>query len=142
MWIVGTGNQIADDGPLKKMQRRIGMFLWHGGYICSALALPRPESSDGNHGHEVHMAGHDVFITYCDTRRGLGWRGAVETHHGVGGGLVGLIGLKEDFDAVETLENQLVAGVELDSWLAVDAVGAELDAETAFWLVPIATGLS
>ena len=66
----------------------------------------------------------------------------MKTHHGVGGGLIGLIGLKQDFDAVETLENQLVAGVELDSWLAIDAVGAELDAETAFWLVAIATGLS
>lgn len=66
----------------------------------------------------------------------------MKTHHGVGSCLVGLIGLKEDFNAVETLEDELVAGVELDAWLAVDAVGAELDAETAFGFVAVAAGLS
>lgn len=66
----------------------------------------------------------------------------MKTHDGVGGCLVGLIGLKEDFDAVETLKDELVAGVELNAWLAVDAVGAELDAETAFRFVAVAAGLS
>lgn len=66
----------------------------------------------------------------------------MDTHHGVGGGLIGVVGLKKKFDAVETLEDELVAGVKLDAWLAVDAIGAELDAETAFRFVAVAAGLS
>ena len=66
----------------------------------------------------------------------------MKTHDGVGGCLVCLVGLKEDFNAVKPLKDELVAGVELDAWLAVDAVGAKLDAETAFGFVAVAAGLS
>ena len=65
----------------------------------------------------------------------------MKTHDGVGGRLVCLVGLQENFNAVEPLKDELVAGIELDAWLAVDAVGAKLDAETAFRFVAVAAGL-
>ena len=38
---------------------------------------------------------------------------------------IGKIGLKETFNAVQMLENKLVAGVELDPRLSIDAFGVE-----------------
>lgn len=48
--------------------------------------------------------------------------------------------LQQALDAVQALQDQLVAGVELDPRLAVDALGAELGAELAFRLRAVAPG--
>jgi hypothetical protein len=43
---------------------------------------------------------------------------------------------------VEPLENQLVAGIELDPGLAVYALGVQLDAQAAFGAGTVAAGLA
>ena len=39
-------------------------------------------------------------------------------------------------------QDELIPSIELDAGLAIDALGAEFDAEPALWLRPIATRLS
>lgn len=46
--------------------------------------------------------------------------------------------LQQPFDAVEALEDQLVARIELDAWFSVDTFGAKFCAELAFWLGTVA----
>src|SRR5690606_14607237 len=49
---------------------------------------------------------------------------------------------QQTLDAAQPLQDQLVAGVELDTGLAVDALCAELGAELALWLRAVASGLA
>lgn len=54
MRVVRPGYQIADDRPLEKVERCVGVLLWHCGNV-GGRAGPRSKSGDWNHGHEVYM---------------------------------------------------------------------------------------
>jgi hypothetical protein len=47
--------------------------------------------------------------------------------------------LEKALDAVEALQNEFVAGIQLDARLSVDTLGAQFGAKLALWLGSIAT---
>lgn len=106
------------------MQCRSRVGLGHGGNV-GRCAIPSADAVDWwNHsqsGHPARTSSQKVIAGGIAGCRRVS--GQVEA--------VCEIRLKKAFYPVQVLENQLVAGVELDTGFAVDALGVELGAKPA-----------
>lgn len=120
------------------MQRGVGMHFWHGGYV--GAARPGAQASAWDDRNEpVGIMGQEVVAgkshrAVADGRRFAGYLHWVPTTNQVH--------LQKALDARKSFEDQLVAGVKLDAWLAINALGPKFRTKLALGFGAIAPRLA
>lgn len=115
------------------------MDFWHGGDV-GGVRRPRPEPVEREHAHgSTRTATHQHIFAGAVAGGG---RAACQAAKDAVGLLVSDVSAQKALDAVQVLEYQLVAGIELDARLAVYTLGIELGAEPALWAVAVAARLA
>lgn len=114
------------------MQGCRGVRLGHGRYV-GGIGVPRAHPI---HGRDQSQSSHVAVAAGEEVLAGGVARGG---RVGRNAEAIGKIVLEKAFDAVQVLEDELVAGVQFDSGFSVDALGVELGAKPALWPRAIAT---